>query len=81
MTERKKPGVAFWVTVVLIVALVGYPLSAGPVLWSIDKIGQPDWAFGLFRFVYGPLDWIAFHAPAWVQEPIEAYIDWWAPVG
>jgi hypothetical protein len=30
MTSHRKPGVAFWATVVLVVALVGYPLSFGP---------------------------------------------------
>lgn len=30
MTDRKKPGVAFWATVGLVVMLVGYPLSFGP---------------------------------------------------
>jgi len=30
MTVRKKPGVAFWATVVMVVVLVLYPLSFGP---------------------------------------------------
>ena len=30
MTDRKKPGVAFWATVVVVVVLVAYPLSFGP---------------------------------------------------
>jgi hypothetical protein len=30
MTDRKKPGVAFWATVVVVVLLVAYPLSFGP---------------------------------------------------
>ena len=29
MTSRKKPGVAFWATVVVVVGLVGYALSSG----------------------------------------------------
>ena len=32
-SDRKKPGVAFWASVVLVVALVGYPLSFGPAVW------------------------------------------------
>jgi hypothetical protein len=31
MTDRKKPGMAFWATVVLVAALA-YPLSIGPVM-------------------------------------------------
>ncbi len=30
---RKKPGVAFWATVVVVVVLVAYPLSFGPACW------------------------------------------------
>ena len=32
MADRKKPGVAFWATVVVVVALIAYPLSMGPAL-------------------------------------------------
>lgn len=38
--HRKKPGVAFWGTAVLVVLLVGYPLSAGPAYW-IDRWVAP----------------------------------------
>ena len=31
-SDRKKPGVAFWATVVVVVVLVAYPLSFGPIL-------------------------------------------------
>jgi hypothetical protein len=37
MTSRKKPGVAFWATVVLVAVLVGYPLSFGPACWAVHK--------------------------------------------
>ena len=33
MTDRKKPGLAFWATVVVVIALVAYPLSFGPACW------------------------------------------------
>jgi hypothetical protein len=33
MTSRKKPGLAFWATVALVVVLVAYPLSFGPACW------------------------------------------------
>jgi hypothetical protein len=35
MTSRKKPGVAFWTTVVVVVLLVVYPLS-----FSEDEIQE-----------------------------------------
>ena len=30
MTDRKKPGAAFWITAAVVAVLVGYPLSFGP---------------------------------------------------
>ena len=38
MTDRKKPGVAFWLTVVALVAL-SYSLSFGPVCWITSRTG------------------------------------------
>jgi hypothetical protein len=35
--ERKKPGVTFWATVVMVVTLVAYPLSFGPACWLCEK--------------------------------------------
>ena len=35
--DRKKPGVAFWATVTVVVALVGYPLSFGPACWLTSR--------------------------------------------
>ena len=39
MTDRKKPGVAFWATVGMVVVLVGYPLSFGPACWLSSWLG------------------------------------------
>src|SRR5579864_3855419 len=43
MNSRNKPGVAFWASVALVVALMVYPLSWGPVLWSCALLGEPPW--------------------------------------
>ena len=40
MTDRKKPGWAFWATVVVVVALVAYPLSFGPACWISSRTGR-----------------------------------------
>jgi hypothetical protein len=52
MTERK-PSIGFWLTVAVLVALVAYPLSAGPAYWLWYRGALPgsDWAFR----VYSPL--------------------------
>jgi hypothetical protein len=39
MTDRKKPTAGFWITVALVAALVGYPLSFGPACW----LGSREW--------------------------------------
>jgi hypothetical protein len=36
-SDRKKPGVAFWVAVAVVVVLVGYPLSFGPACWVSSR--------------------------------------------
>jgi hypothetical protein len=52
MTEpRKKPGVAFWATVMVVVAALAYPLSSGPV----GCIAGVE----LWERLYAPLIWIA----------------------
>ncbi len=38
-SDRKKPGVAFWTTVVAVVVLVAYPLSIGPAFWITSRTG------------------------------------------
>jgi hypothetical protein len=40
--DRKKPGVAFWATVVVVVVLFAYPLSYGPWLWICGATNPPD---------------------------------------
>ena len=35
-SDRKKPGVAFWASVVL-VAVLAYPLSIGPACWIASR--------------------------------------------
>ena len=39
MTDRKKPGVAFWSTMVVVVVLLAYPLSFGPACWITARTG------------------------------------------
>jgi hypothetical protein len=65
MTSRKKPGVAFWATVVVVVMLVAYPLSFGPACWYVARTGihKPHPWFG---FIYLPIGWCAGHEASFV---------------
>jgi hypothetical protein len=44
MTDRKKPGVAFWATVVVVGLPLLYVLSFGPVCWITSRMGGHDFA-------------------------------------
>lgn len=45
MDGRKKHGWMFWSVVALLVLLVAYPLSFGPVWWYVTKVNytSPSW--------------------------------------
>jgi hypothetical protein len=45
MTDRKKAGVAFWVTVVVVV-MVAYVASVGPVYWIASRIPATNTMIG-----------------------------------
>ena len=69
----KKPGVAFWATVVVVVVLVAYPLSFGPAIWLTAR--------GYFRestvqSFYMPVLWSAAQA-----ESLENAVTWWGSLG
>jgi hypothetical protein len=78
MTDRKKPGVAFWATVVLVVAVVLYPLAWGPWTYCVLRWGNYEsdkqWtAFGLFT----PLDRLFRVLPEPIADTYQEYWTWW----
>jgi hypothetical protein len=59
--SRKKPGMAFWATVVVVVVLA-YPLSFGPACWVANRTD-------LFKdddlpVIYRPIGWLCFRSPS-----------------
>ena len=62
MTDRKKPGVAFWATAGLVVVLVGYPLSLGPAQWLIWNTNVPFLGETGHVF-YSPIQWACHDSP------------------
>jgi hypothetical protein len=73
MSDRKKPGVAFWATVVVVVALIGYPVSLGPAVWLTARGCFRDSAVQSF---YMPVLWSAAQA-----ESLEDVVVWWGSLG
>jgi hypothetical protein len=75
--DRKKPGVAFWATVVVIVGLVLYVLGSGPCdyLFSHGYVSErtAKWMHAL----YLPYAWAYRHSPESAQRAAEAYCSWW----
>jgi hypothetical protein len=75
MTDRKKPGVAFWATVAVVVVLVGYPLGYGPIAGLHNRELLPRWLDDATQFVYWPINyWLYLHGP----KPVADAILWWA---
>ena len=77
MTSRKKPGVAFWATVVVVALLVAYPLSLGPVTWLDDHGMIPKGAWLAAYQIYRPLDVAAGKAPKPIRNVLFWYVSLW----
>ncbi len=76
--DHKQPGVAFWATVVLVVALVvAYPLSLGPAIWLYHHKFVPGWARTPIQYVYSPLEWLAHYGPAPIRNSLNWYVELW----
>ncbi len=78
-SSHKKPGVAFWATVVMIVFVL-CELSASPVEMLSMRIGDPDWLVVPGRIFYAPLAWLDNHSPEWWKRWDAAYDDWWQEI-
>ena len=56
-SDRKKPTAGFWITVALVAALVGYPLSFGPACWAESQVVTVSFTYchrPLLRIANGP---------------------------
>ena len=73
MTDRKKPGVGFWATVVVVTKPLLYGLSIGPAAWAIHQPWCPAWAFGVCTIIYSPIIWLEQYGP----QPIRLAIGWY----
>ena len=72
MTSRKKPGMAFWGTVFVVVA-TAYVFSFGPAVWIAFRTGIGSDAIGL---VYCPLCTLGVYHEGWGRP-----LMWYAALG
>jgi hypothetical protein len=70
VTSRKKPGIAFWATVVVVAVLVGYPLSFGPACWIATRTGA---GYTAVCIIYWPLARLCQNSPRFVWTMTRAY--------
>src|SRR5689334_4037306 len=71
-SDRKKPGVAFWAAVAVVVALVLYPLSFGPWCWLT---AQADRGSTFVPAIYRPVT-----RAAETNRKLSAAIRWYASI-
>jgi hypothetical protein len=76
MTSRKKPGVAFWATVGLVVVLAAYPVSWGPTSWLLYNVEMSDQAVELVGILFYPIVWIGESSAA-AASVMEWYQSLW----
>ena len=70
-SSRKKPGLAFWATVV-VVALGLYVASFGPVVRLMKCESFPDWAYEPLALLYTPV-WPLFYR----QDAVGDFARWY----
>jgi len=68
MTDRTKPGVAFWATVVVVVSLL-YPLSWGPACWAVSRT---EYFYEELPGIYLPIGWLCIRSPL-LAEMMDIY--------
>jgi hypothetical protein len=79
MIDRKHPTAAFWITVALVVVLVGYPLSIGPAWWMTCKMGHSKRMNATFDTIYAPVLLANENGPGWLHQAIWWYVTLWLP--
>jgi hypothetical protein len=76
-SDRKKTGVTFWATVVVVVGLVAYPLSVGPVEWMRSHGWLNHGAEDALHWFYSPLAWLEVDGPEWIGRTMFWYEQFW----
>jgi len=72
MTDREDPSAGFWITVALLVVLVGYPLSFGPACWISSRTNSGARSVQL---IYGPICTALSHVPILFSSAVRQYVN------
>jgi hypothetical protein len=75
---KKKPTVGFWMTVILVMTVVLYPLSYGPWYGLIQRGLMTERVRLATGPLYVPVEWIINNSSGWVREAILRYLAFWA---
>jgi len=76
-SDRKHPTAAFWITVALVVVMVGYPLCFGPFVRCVQLGTLPEsMELAGFSFFQPVVDFLSGGPPALVR-PYQAYLRLW----
>ncbi len=75
--DRKKPGVAFWATVVVVSLPLLYTASLGPLVWLITRDLLPEWLAPFMNIYTAPLNWAVQSET--VRDLYLWYISFWVP--
>ncbi|MGQ0634480.1 MAG: hypothetical protein ACT4QC_07715 [Planctomycetaceae bacterium] len=71
-----KHGWAFWLGAALL-ALIGYPLSLGPVMWVFLHTSAFAWAGDTIGWFYAPVGWGEQYVPEPVRRTFYWYLTLW----
>src|SRR5262249_4370801 len=74
-SARKDPSVALWLTIILVV-LVGYPLSFGPACWITSRADDRE-----LPTAYLPIGWLLGNSPRLIVVAFIAYAQVGMPAG
>lgn len=75
--DSSKSGVP-WATFCLLLAIVVYPLSVGPVSWMYAKGWLPTSgpAYDALVTLYAPMRWVRDNSDS-ARRILDGYHDWW----
>lgn len=77
--DKPRRSTSTWWIVAVIVLLVAYPLSIGPVMW-LDRHGYvAEPAIDLLMYFYVPLQIVYEYGPEPLQDLLGGYTDLWTP--